>query len=188
MAKFFTVDRWGTLSEGMELCTQRHTDINLPELQEHVDFLFSDGVSRHGDAYFLSNESKASVTSPAIELLFEYVRRSYFPNKPSRFTSFFGVSSLPAAVEFNARFGARKGAIWEVEASDYFRGDMNLLTSNATTLVHSYFAHLYWKGEDGPIQPFWEVLLVPPVRVLRQIIPAVSCAPSLNVSAVESSA
>lgn len=43
---------------------------------------------------------------------------------------------------------------------------MALLTTDQTNLVYSYFAELYWTGEAGPIEPYWEVLLVPPVHVI----------------------
>ncbi len=172
MPRFFTVDRLGGLSQGIELRIQHYLDINPPHLQEHVDFMFPEGVSRHGDSFFLSSGSRANIASPAIEILFEYVRRAHFPDKPSRFMSFFAVDTLSAATDFNNRYGEGRAAIWEVEAPEHFRANMALLESNQTTLVYSYFAHLYWKGEAGPIEPFWEVLLVPPVKVIRQVLPA----------------
>lgn len=172
MAKFLTVDRRGELRDGVELCAQRHFDINPSELQRHVDAMFPGGVSRHGDWYFLHSGSLANVASPAIELLFEYVRRAHFLDRPSRFTSYFGVESLPEAQTFNQRFADGKAAIWEVEATSWFRGNMDLLTSTQSNLVYSYFAHLYWQGAPGPIQPFWENLLIPPVRVLRKVAAA----------------
>jgi len=173
MPTFFTVDRSGALASGMEIAIRRHTDINPPFLQKHVDAMFPDGVSKHGDLYFLNNESRANVTGPAIELLFEYVRRAHFPDKPSRFASFFAVDSLPAAIEFNAKYGGGAAAIWEVEANAHFRGDMTLLTSGQSNLFYSYFAHLYWSGEAGPEKPFWEILLACPVKVLQLAVPAV---------------
>ena len=176
MTKFFTVDRSGTLTQGMKIAIHRHTDIDPPSLQKHVDVMFPNGVSKHGDSYFLSSGSRANVTSPAIELLFEYVRRAHFSDRPSRFTSFFAVDSLPAATAFNDKYGGGAAAIWEVEADAYFRGNMTLLTSNQTNLVYSYFAHLYWSGEIGPVdvEPFWEFLLACPVKVLRLVVPAVA--------------
>ena len=183
MAIFYTVDRSGKLKEGMELNTQRHGDILPAELQQHVDFMFPNGVSKHGDSYFLSSGSKANIASPAIEILFEYARRAHFQDKPSRFTSLFGVDSLLSATDFNTRYAEGKAGIWEVDADVYFRGNMNLLTSNQTTLVYSYFAHLYWKGETGPIPPFWEYLLTPPVRVLRRVVPEISGMESLGIPA-----
>ncbi len=170
MAKFFTVDRRGYLHTGMELHLTKHTDIIPQELQSHVDMMFPDGVSRHGDQYFLGSESHAAVASPAIELLFEYVRRAHFPYQPSRFKSFFAVETFSEAELFNQRYGEGKGTIWEIEATGWFRANMNLLTSNQTNLVFSYFAHSYWRGEPGPDQPLWEMLLTPPVRVLAQVL------------------
>jgi hypothetical protein len=51
---------------------------------------------------------------------------------------------------------------------------MNLLTSQETTLVYSWFAHAYWSGERGPVDPFWECLLIPPIKVLGTVAEDVS--------------
>lgn len=175
MPTFFTVDRSGALAPGLEITTRRHTNIEPPFLQDHVDFMFPEGVSKHGDSYFLSSGSRASVASPAIELLFEYVRRAHFPNKPSRFTSIFAVDSLSAATAFNRKYGGGTAAVWEVESAAYFRGNMGFLTTDQTNLACSYFAHLYWAGEAGPVESvelFWEFLLPCPVKVLQLVVPA----------------
>ncbi len=147
----------------------RFDDLKPPELQGHVDAMFPKGVSRHGDHYFLQNSSRAAVASPAIELLFEYVRRANFPERPSRFQSWFGVQSLDEARAFRVRFCSGQGPIWRVTANQFFRANMNLLTSQQTTLVYSWFAHTYWRGDVGPVPAFWELLLVPPIKVLELI-------------------
>ena len=45
---------------------------------------------------------------------------------------------------------------------------MNLLSLKDSLLVLDYRAHLYWKGETIG-NPYWEYLLVPPVRVIRKV-------------------
>src|SRR5688572_10873944 len=98
-------------------------DVSPPELQEHVSALFPLGVSRHGEEYFLRSSSRADVASPAIELLLEYVRRANFPSRPSRFASWFGVSSVDEALAFRRRFCGGQGRLWLVSAEDSFRAN-----------------------------------------------------------------
>ena len=71
MPDFYTVDGTGQLCDGRQLDLECFRDLDAPELQQHVDQFFPEGVSRHGDMYFLKNTSHASVAGPAIELLFE---------------------------------------------------------------------------------------------------------------------
>lgn len=170
MKTLFTVDRCGQLKAGMILDLIIFKDIQPPDLQNHVDSMFPKGISCHGDNYLLKNSSLANITSPAIELLFEYVRRSIFPQKPSRYSSIFGIETIEDANLFNERYGQNKGTIWEIESKDWIRCNMNLLTFTCSTLVCSYYAHKYWNGEPGPIDAFWEILLIPPVKVLCQVL------------------
>jgi hypothetical protein len=169
MNNYYTVDRLGRLQENQVIELIRYNDINPPELQSHVNDMFPAGVSHHGERYFLRNESQARLASPNIELLFEYVRRAQYPNRPSRFQSFFAFETIEQAVTFRERYGIANSIVWEVESEENFRADMNLLTiRDNSILVYSYFAHLYWRGETRE-SPFWEYLLVPPIKALRRI-------------------
>jgi hypothetical protein len=176
----FTVDRRQTLAPGMVLNLVRHTDVHPPVMQAHIDALMPDGVTRHGDQYLVSN-SQALTTSPNLELTFEYIRRAQFPTAPSRFQSVFACESRADAQTFgNApAWGSPGSPIFEIEA-DYepFRADMHCLTLEGSISMASYSAHRYWSGlpndrhlSQGPqaVRPFWELLLRPPVRVLRRI-------------------
>jgi hypothetical protein len=171
MPKLYTVDRRGTLREGMVLDLVRFTDISPRELQLHLDNMFPQGVSCHGNNYFLSNGSHGVVVSPMIELLFEYVRRACYPDRPSRFTSWFGVESVDDAKRFRERYGGGMGAIFEVQADGIFRANMGLLRIDRTVLTCSFYAHCYWQSQPGPkgVEQFWEVLMVPPIRVIGRI-------------------
>ncbi len=167
MPVFFTVDRLKTLHQGSVLRLTRHTDLEPPEAQEHADALFPDGVSTHGNSYLLSGNSDPKLASPAVELLFEYVRRASFPEKPSRFQSLFAWESIEEAIAFRGKHGGPDAPIWRVEAEEFCKADMSYLKRGTSILVWSCFAHSYWRGE-GTESPAWEILLVPPVSVLNR--------------------
>lgn len=166
---FYTVDRIGSLKPETVLVLQRFDDIDPPELQAHVNGMFPNGVSSHGNQYFLSNTSLASLASPNMEILLEYVRRACYSTCPSRFQSYFGFQTIDDAITFRARFGEPQNSIWQVACRDYFKADMHLLNMQGSILQYSYWAHLYWKGQPGS-SPFWELLLAPPVKVVAQIM------------------
>jgi hypothetical protein len=55
MLRCFTVDRSGTLEEGQIISLVKYRDVEPHEVQIHVDSLFPDGVTSHGERYILSN-------------------------------------------------------------------------------------------------------------------------------------
>ena len=164
---FFTVDRLGSLTEGQVCSLVKYSDVMPPALADHVEELFPDGISAHGERYFLRDEAKVTITNPMLELLFEQVRRAAFSQCPSRLQSMFAVETLAEAKRFQSDYGG--AAIYKVKADVIFRGDMNLLHGGNSTLVTSWFAHQYWKGEAGPQTPFWEWLLQCPVNVYERV-------------------
>lgn len=170
MPLFYTLDRLNMLNSGITINLIKYQDIVPAELQIHADKMFPNGVSSFGERYFLKNSSDPRLTEPAIELVFEYVRRANFPKNPSRFQSVFGFESLSQALEFRDKFGGGQGTIWEAESKRYFKADMSLLTLGSSILMCSYFANKYWSGKPGS-NPFWEILLIPPVKVLRELYP-----------------
>lgn len=167
MVELYTVDRLGSLTEGLECTLTRHDDISPPFLAGHVGQLFPEGVSNHGERYFLQNEAKALIASPMLELLFEQVRRASFPERPSRFQSMFAVETLEEALQFRSRYGG--AAIYAVTADITFRADMSLLNGENSTLVTSWLAHRYWDGKAGPTNAFWEWLMKCPVKVGNRV-------------------
>ena len=172
MPIFYHVDRQSRLSEG-QILTLTHPVIQcppeIPDLQNLGKQMFPEGVSRHGDQYFYS-ASKTNEKDPILEILLEYYRLAYFSHRPSRFQSWLGVESLDDAVYFQKHFCQGKGIIWQVETEQYFKAQMNLI-SHQTVLVFSYLANLYWSGQTVPqiSSPFWEIILVPPVKVLHKV-------------------
>ena len=169
MGRYFTVDRNRTLEEGKIINLVKYSDVEPHELQVHVDSLFPDGVTRHGEHYMLKGQTSAMGISPVIELLFEYVRRSHFPSRPSRFQSVFAFENIDQAVSFTKEYGKSEGLIWEVESDVAFKADMRLLTLKGSLLGLSYNAHQYWREIASGNNPVWEYLMVPPVRVIRRI-------------------
>jgi hypothetical protein len=178
MAKFYHLDRGNTLKEGQVVNLIKYNNIECGndlklslELQQHYDRMFPDGVTFHGNQYFVNGNNFAG-TNPSIELLFEYVRRSDFPTLPSRFQCFFAVNNLDDMNILINIIGKKypNYTIWEVECDKFFRGDMNLLYASSSSLGMSYLANKYWKGttvyNDRAV---WEYLLVPPVKVIKKI-------------------
>lgn len=169
MALLYTVDRNGTLEEDQIINLVKYSDVKPSELQVHIDSLFPDGVTSHGEHYMLKGKTPAEGTNEFIELLFEYVRRSYFPSCPSRFQSVFAFENTDQAFIFINKYGKSDSLIWEVESDITFKADMRLLTLQGSLLSLSYNAHRYWNGISSENNPVWEYLLVPPVRVIRRI-------------------
>ena len=176
----YTVDRLSRLSAGTILGLTIHRTVQPSLLQTHVDSLFPRGVTEHGNGYFLNGKQSATAVSANIELLFEYVRRSHYPDAPSRFESVFACETVADAQHFRSAPGwGNPGApIWEVEATTTgFRADMTCLALQGSILIASCVAHRYWNQQDndfvslgGPATPpFWELLLAPPVRVLGRV-------------------
>lgn len=164
---FFSVDRSGTLVADATLGLTTFHDVVPDAFQKHVDMMFPDGVTRHGDQYFVTATAAVAVNS-AIELLFEYVRRSRYPKRLSRFQSVFAWETLEDAERFRSEAGSAADSIWEVEGADHFRTDMRLLTMGGSNLQLSWNANQYWAGAPSS-DPTWEVLLSPPVRVVRKV-------------------
>jgi hypothetical protein len=173
MATYYHVDRRGLLSPNSIYGLTHYSDIDPEFLQRHADKLFPEGFTVHGERYFLKNDSLPVVTSPAIELIFEYVRRASFPNRPSRFQSLFAWNRISDAGRFRDQYGNHKDPIWIVEydENEAFKGDMNLLGMRDSLLVTSYRAHCYWGGLPDPSgdPPRWEFLLKAPVGVIKRV-------------------
>lgn len=163
----YAVDRLGKLAEGQVCELVKHADVHPPEIAAHVEGLFPDGVSAHGERYLLRKEAQTLIASPMLELVFEQVRRSAYAERPSRFQCMFAVEALDDARQFQTSHGGV--AIYKVTAEVVFRGNMNLLHAGNSILVTSWLAHQYWEGLAGPGHPFWEWLLKCPVSVGERV-------------------
>ncbi len=104
----------------------------------------------------------------AIESTFELVRLWRFPDKPSRFISFYGCETFEEAQTFKQNYRGGNGFIFKVSAESYFKADMSLLMTGASVITNYFFEEKYWKGESGK-NPFWEVLMRGPVTILSKV-------------------
>jgi hypothetical protein len=131
--------------------------------------LFPGGVTRFGLEYLAGGPllPEKGISDAEIDLLFEFIRRAEFCERPSRYQSIFACESIEDARSF--RDASRvKAAIWEVEGEVAFRADHNLLHLSGTALEVVARARRYWRGEQG-VSPLWELLLRPPVTIIQQV-------------------
>jgi len=186
MARYYTVDRASRLRAGtVAVCDTDFSQCRFFPIQDHftktdleglVAELFPSGLSSHGKSYLLDQCLVVSTDQgpapyaphiPMIELVSELVRRSLFPEKPSRYTVLFAWSSLEEARAFKESHGG--GIIYEVEAKSGCKADMNMLFLGGSGIGALLFAMKYWRGDASP-NPKWEHLLVPPVQILGEVM------------------
>ena len=141
-----------------------------------IDNLYPSGISQHGRQYlfdkynWLYDQQRNSYVSylQIIEITFELVRLWKYADRPSRFTSLFGCMTFEDALKFKIEKCNNTGDIYKVFADSYFQADMNLLYT-ATIPGNILIAEKYWTGQQGP-NPFWEILMTAPVRIIEKII------------------
>ncbi|CAN7784040.1 hypothetical protein LJR296_008234 [Cupriavidus necator] len=172
MPLYFTVDRAGRIQPGLDLGSPQRPDLqNFPDLAAHFERDFPQGVTEHGQRYL---NTLATERDSAIELVWEYVRRAHFPDRPSRLTSAFAWRTLEEAKAFRASAGVPLAKVWAVDASEGFVANMSLLNIASSTLRVMQLADLYWNGKEGPTglglkAPNWEVLLSGSVTVVGEV-------------------
>jgi hypothetical protein len=165
----FTVDRKGTLTEGTVL-DRSQPSVPVPDVQAHLRSLYPEGLTAHGFNHLIAPPPEGQANAQ-IELWFEWVRRAEFPATPSRYQSAFGCETIDNARSFrdHPTWGHAGSGIWEVEAEfDAFRADMACLKGTIPFYEVPYWANHYWSGKPSD-NPSWELILTPPVRVLRRV-------------------
>lgn len=183
--EYFTVDRKKALSQGMIIKTD--TDykernfwpikdaFTADDLAILVNELHPRGLTEHGKKYLLDEclvvptpNGPAPVVphTPMVELVFELVRRLEYPDHVSRFEAVFGWQTVEEAASFKASFGSDDSALCVVNCSEAFRHDMSLLYLGGSTIGSIFYARKYWRGDSGN-SPRWEILMRPPVQVVR---------------------
>ncbi|VVY30221.1 Uncharacterised protein [Escherichia coli] len=184
LEKYYTLDSANSL---YPLCrvSLGHYPPEHPELADFLNQMYPDGLSNHGRNYLYNpgpimdgGDDNGEGKALLIGLVFELVRRSHFPEKPSRYQSLFACEQLNEVKQFRALLAKERGdeniltaPIYEVLSWEpVHRGDMNLLNGNCPVLELYHRAHLYWSGEPAPVKkgkeeekPFWELLIPLPV-------------------------
>ena len=180
MATLYTVSRNVTFEEGAILSLKRldtaTEDLSklsdFQEVEEYLSLNYPEGLSRHGFKYLLeknNHQDEPIDNDTAMEMLFEMVRMLKFPQKNSRFNSFFGFESLDGARDFRKKNGNPQDPIYKIECQHYFRMDMNWLKLGASPLKGLMFAQNYWKGIASE-NPHWECLIKFPIQIVEEVI------------------
>lgn len=169
--ELFVVDRRGIYAPGDIIELKEFEDISPKEMATLVTNLFPSGLSTHGQAYFINNKAMIANKTPMIDWCLEFYRRSVFPDKPSRWVSFFAWGNIEDAKKFRSHYGSPKDAIFSVhsDANILHKGDMNLLNNDNAALPFTYLLDLYWKGETISLNPAWEYLCPLPIEIGREI-------------------
>ncbi len=158
---------------GNDRCFEKFNDYNLStepvvRLKDilAIPFNFNSGlVSFNSDLY---GDKCVAMSSHIINLIFELVRKSEFPDRPSRFQSMFVWKSLDEAVSFKNEqkdYHGSKMSIYKVSALNFFEADMMLLRSGANLPDILNFACRYWSGEKSQ-NPKMEILAGYPIEVI----------------------
>lgn len=146
------------------------------ELKTIYKHYYPRGVSCHGSRFLsqvfdFSTESSVSykqIDDVFTEFTYELIRRNKFVDQNSRFTSFFGCLSLEDARSLNKTNFNNEGTIYKVSCEQYAIYDMNLLNFYQNIILAELCADKYWKGEKSN-NPFWEVLMLPPIQIIEKI-------------------
>ena len=172
--KLYHIDRAGTLEEGqtiylLDYCLlEQEIDPLLKEMVLHIKRMFPDGITNHGHYYIFDHLSdNDKIVSTLDEIIFEVVRKSKYPDKLSRFQSFFAFNKDGLASPKPSGWIEDGANVYEVTADRCERRDMSLTHGNSSISI-SYYANRYWTNQISE-NPLFEYLLKPPVRILRKI-------------------
>lgn len=174
----YHISRTDSLQEGQIISLFKY-----PKSDDSFSFmaetLFDGVVSQHGILYIGDvgiNEHLPHLIESGIEFELELIRRGLFPNKLSRFQSFYALESLSDLSSWMPLFKNYDYHIWEIEFNhmDYEKHDASLMPH-----FHNYnypyspslnfqWAYKYWSGESGK-NPMYELLIKPPVLIKREI-------------------
>lgn len=180
--EYYTVDRAGTLQKELEnygnliLLNPRINSEEVREKIENIQKLFPNGLSRHGVSYLNSvhpnalnenNKNPSASTNALIEMVFEFIRRIYFPQLPSRFESVFGFETKEDCQNFIRDYGQgyENAKIFKfISETKGFKADMAWLKSGNSYADTINYAFQYWNGKSTE-NPQWEILIKLPVGI-----------------------
>jgi hypothetical protein len=178
MVRGYAVDRQSALKQGQVIDRYKPKITGPQGLLGHIWQQFPQGFTRHGEFYYVSDlrqhaeyPTNLDREVPA-ELVYELIRQAHFPERPSRYESVFAFRDVTDAKAFRKTAPDPSAPIWELEAADGFVADMNVVGGDVPACVMSWNAHRYWSGlplDNSSVQPKWEILMVPPVTVMKQV-------------------
>lgn len=183
--QFYHVSRHGilegniTLSKDFTKFQVQKKDIHFSndELMESLVNYFPEGITRQAYQYladkivYWHDYQSDRYFVPymiMIELVFELVRKSSFPNMLSRFQSFFAFETLAEAQSFKRQNSKYPCMIYLVEGQRNIKLDMSLLKIGFNAAVGILLAEKYWSGRQSE-KPECEVLLEPPIKIIRRV-------------------
>ncbi|WP_212751851.1 DUF2441 domain-containing protein, partial [Pseudoalteromonas sp. S3173] len=167
--KFYTVDRSGNVAKNITFgLKSNYSDYQIWTVQNvydeddvisRINQMYPEGLSEHGFQYLIKhglvifengtrNPLQITHTTPMVEAIFELVRKSEFPQLPSRMQSMFAWCELDDAKKFNVSSGGAC-SIYEVESEQAFIADQNLLYLGGSIIGAYELARKYWAGERG---------------------------------------
>lgn len=182
MTLFYTVDRSGSMTQGQVLDTKPICAIqNVPfvpnkessdEIVSLLGNVFPSGLSRHGERYLIGDYdlSPNGYIGPShvVELATELIRQAKFPHMPSRMTCLYASDTLDGAKTFACRCNSASSHIFLVEAAQFHRLDMHMLSLGPTIASSLNILSKYWQGAASS-DPFWEILIHGPVQVVSRV-------------------
>ncbi len=154
----------------------KELNIELPGYYSNREFLnkknelFPEGLSSHGNQYLGNYYDPDEVNNEfLIEFGIELIRRLKYPNLPSRYQSIFGCLNIDDALTIKNNQFRGEGDIYIVSCNSYFVADMGLLNQSRSILGLEIIGNKYWSGNVSS-NPFYEVLMKPPVRIIEKIV------------------
>lgn len=144
------------------------------EFKGSININFPKGLSNFG-SHFLLNPQRSlkggtffGMDEYIIEASLELVRKLRFPERNSRFSSFFACLTLEDARKLREDQFGGVGFIYKVSCKHYFQADMRFLRQALSIVGIEIVAMKYWSGIASP-DPFWEILMNGPVKILEKI-------------------
>ncbi|PQJ84534.1 hypothetical protein [Aliivibrio sifiae] len=174
MAVFYTVDRSGSLSEGLtiDLYNENESFVYNCNIGGCSKPFSLSGLSSHG----WYNYRNHSTQSGQYEFNLECIRRVFYPNKPSRLQSMFAWGHFNHAVNFihQKNYFPESGVfyIFEFEATNFHKGDMSFCSPQYQGLMDSRFKQ-YWAGDfdlSSQSEHQYEFLIPLPIAIRRLVL------------------
>ncbi len=130
---------------------------------------FQEGLSSHGIYYYLNDINNYNF---ALDVIFEYERMMYFPDKLSRYQSLYAFE-LEGVIDFVKKKNLTDNffKIYEVNPEYYEKHNMNLIRGWSHAVI-SKNAKLYWSDSedlDKERKLIYEYLIKFPVKLGKEV-------------------